>query len=416
MLLPGLINEKFASAQAVIQLDDAPVCISMFRGGTALPEHESPQSASIAAATAPALSDGGFEGIQIADLDSHIVDLDRERWHEHLSDASDIPEIVADEAGISRVRLGGLLYPKPSSGGRGNPTGTRAVHTTSTLADQQRFLDAQGISVALVQPGFVGLAAPALPDGDLRRRLARAHNDLVIHYASGDPRLRAVPVMLPDDPRWSIEELRRCRDKAEIAAVVCRPTDRGPRPFADAAANPLIRHLAEAGLLLCLHGGTGYHQASPVADLFDDYIFTHAFSHPIENQTALADIFASRLLEEGLRVAVLEAGCGWVPWFLHRLQAHFSHTAGCAAIDCDVLDVAQRSIVITVEPGEPFLEHVVAELGTGMFAVGTDFPHWDALDVSEIRRFAARFGPSGARDILAGNCERVVGGLAGGAR
>jgi hypothetical protein len=43
-------------------------------------------------------------------------------------------------------------------------------------------------------------------------------------------------------------------------------------------------------------------------------------SHPFGQMVALADLFGSGALDGGLRVALVEAGCGWIAWFLDRLQ------------------------------------------------------------------------------------------------
>jgi hypothetical protein len=342
----------------------------------------------------------------ILDVDTHLTDASVEMWRPYLTGANAdyLPQVLTHE-GTDRLLAGGLLLPKPVGRGVGSPLGIGAAAHVDSVEERLRFMRQMRIERAFLLPGFVGLAALDAPDPAARKTLAGAHNQLVYDLASTASEIEFVPVILPDDPQWSIAELRRWRSRTTIRAAVSRPTTHEVRPYRHGLGNPLLRHLVDDGIVLMLHGATGYHQSSPVADHFDDYRFTHVFSHPFEQMVALADLFGSGALDGGLRVAVVEAGCGWIPWFFDRLQEHFDHTGGCQPIPIDVAELARERLLVSVEPGDPGIATAVAALGDSLLAFGSDYPHWDAADPEDLTAFSKTHNPDLVHRILYQNAH-----------
>jgi hypothetical protein len=339
----------------------------------------------------------------IIDVDTHLTDADPALWTPFIgtADAGLRPRIVAVD-GVDRLDVGGLLLPKPAGQGTGSPLGIRAADHVDSLADRVAFIGKMGVRHAFLLPGFVGLAALDHPDRHARQVLAAAHNELVHHLSSQVAEIEFVPVVLPEEPEWSLAELRRW---GTVRAVVSRPTTYQPRPYRDGTGSPLLAHLVDTGTVLMLHGATGYHQASPMADQFDDYRLTHVFSHPFEQMLALADLVHSGALDAGLRLAVVEAGCGWLPWFAGRLQEHYDHTGGLPRVDRDVVELLTRQILVSVEPVDDGIEAAVDRFGPGLLAFGSDFPHWDAARPEDLATMADRLGADTTRRVLHDNAE-----------
>ncbi|GAA4928989.1 hypothetical protein GCM10025331_10860 [Actinoplanes utahensis] len=306
-----------------------------------------------------------------------------------------------------------MLLPKPSGPGVGSPLGVGAADHVATVEDRVAFLQKMGVRHSFLLPGFVGLAALDHPNPRARTVLAAAHNELVHHLSIQVPEIEFTPVVLPDDPQWSLAELRRWQDRATVRGVVSRPTTHEPRPYRQGAESPLLAHLVESGTVLMLHGATGYHQASPMADQFDDYRLTHVFSHPFEQMLALADLVHSGALDAGLRLAVVEAGCGWLPWFAGRLQEHYDHTGGLPSVDRDVVELLKQQVLLSVEPGDEGVDAVIERFGPGLLAFGSDFPHWDAARPEDIDSLAARLGPELTHRILYANAHEFFFGSRG---
>jgi hypothetical protein len=306
---------------------------------------------------------------------------------------------------VDRLAVAGLLLPKPDGPGVGSPLGIAAATHVSDHAERVAFMAELNIVRTLLLPGFVGLAALNHPDPGARTALARAHNDLVYDISCEVAQIEFVPVILPGDPDWSLRELRRWQDRVGLRAVVSRPTTSVARPYRDGMDMPVLDHLARAGIVLVLHAATGYHQVSPMADAFDDYRMTHVFSHPFEHMLALADLIGGGALAGGLRVAIVEAGCGWLPWFATRLQEHFDHTGGLPDRSVDVDELIGRQILLGVEPSDAGIDAVLARFGPSVLSFGSDFPHWDAAQPQDLARLRDRLGPHDTARIVFHNAH-----------
>ena len=59
-------------------------------------------------------------------------------------------------------------------------------------------------------------------------------------------------------------------------------------------------------------------------DRFETFALRHAMSHPMEQMAAMASLMLDGALERhpALRVAFLESGTGWLPYWLARLDDH----------------------------------------------------------------------------------------------
>ncbi len=149
-----------------------------------------------------------------------------------------------------------------------------------------------------------------------------ALNSAAADFASADPG-RLVPVyLLPvNDVAAAVEELQRLAGLgARALQLPLYPTDARIPPYYDPVYEPLWSAAEEAGVPISLHvcppGGRGLSaDPTPARGLFQ----------------AMPPIFMSQALSEwivtgifvrhpGLRVVLVEAGLGWIPYMLDRLD------------------------------------------------------------------------------------------------
>ena len=81
-----------------------------------------------------------------------------------------------------------------------------------------------------------------------------------------------------------------------------------------------------------------------------------------------------------LRVAFLESGCGWVPYWLWRLdEAEYKHLAWEVAdnIKMKPSEYFRRQCFVSVEPSEPYLHQAIEYIGEDNLIFGSDYPHID---------------------------------------
>ena len=82
-----------------------------------------------------------------------------------------------------------------------------------------------------------------------------------------------------------------------------------------------------------------------------------------------------------LRLAFLEIGCTWLPYYLDRLDEHYEKRGhlDMRRLDKKPSDVFRDSgIKVSLEGKESMLAHTVDFVGAEHLVYATDLPHWDA--------------------------------------
>ena len=105
-----------------------------------------------------------------------------------------------------------------------------------------------------------------------------------------------------------------------------------------------------------------------------------------------------------LEFGFIEAGCGWVPYWLWRLDEEYEQLGWevRGTITMRPSDYFRRQCFVTWEPDEPYVQWVIDCVGAERVMVGSDFPHIDSKMDCYDRVFAAadRIGRSTLEKIL----------------
>jgi predicted TIM-barrel fold metal-dependent hydrolase len=102
----------------------------------------------------------------------------------------------------------------------------------------------------------------------------------------------------------------------------------------------------------------------------------------MEQMMAFLSLVESGVLERHptLRLAFLEAGCGWLPYWLWRLdEVEYCHLSREVAenVRRPPSEYFRRQCFVAFEPDEPSLEQVISLVGSDRLLFGSDFPHLD---------------------------------------
>jgi predicted TIM-barrel fold metal-dependent hydrolase len=346
----------------------------------------------------------------VLDCDTHFTDHLPEQWAEVGSELGlrELPAVVEVDGQV-RLRLGGLVLPKPAGHGCGNPKGLGHLLGPGLDTDRAPFMVKNGITAAVLQPGFVGLSFHALADPEARTTLATGYNMLASRAcAESALDLRWGVLLSLEDPSWSAAAVEHYSRAPHVVGAVVRPTARTERArLSDPAFDPVLEALAGAGLTLFVHGGTGCHQWSPLADAYADYTFTHAFGHMGEQMIALTDLLTRPSgLPEGLRIIMLESGIAWIPSVLERLALHYRRLGASARLP---MEVFRTHVAVAPDPDERYALWACEQIGAGNVVFGSDYPHWDTLDAEE---WFSTFGSLCAADVVARNTAQFIPRLA----
>jgi predicted TIM-barrel fold metal-dependent hydrolase len=224
------------------------------------------------------------------------------------------------------------------------------------------------------------------------RALCRSYNDWIAGYCATEPaRLAAVGIVPTMDVAAAADEASRCASLG-LVGVLMRPNFLYGRNAGDPAFDPLYDVLAGERLVLAVHEGLGLRGGPTIgSDRFTGFALRHALSHPFEQMAAMASLMLEGALERhpALRVAFLESGTGWLPYWLARLDGHAEWMAGseCAALSLSPSEYFARQCVISTDPDDPLAAFVTSHVGADHVVWASDFPHPDALYPEAVKAF-----------------------------
>jgi len=128
---------------------------------------------------------------------------------------------------------------------------------------------------------------------------------------------------------------------------------------------------------------------------------------------AFASMAAGGVLERhpGLRCAFLEGTCGWLPWWLWRLDETWEKfgPGSDVRISQRPSQYFFRQCYVATDADEKVLRQVVEAVGDDNIVVSTDYPHADGLFPRAMEEFVALDGVSDKTKakILWDNCARL---------
>jgi predicted TIM-barrel fold metal-dependent hydrolase len=266
-----------------------------------------------------------------------------------------------------------------------------------------RCMDAEGIDGVVMYPS-IGLYVPYLPELDPKASAAacRAYNDWIAAYTATDTsRLAGVGIAPLADVQVAVREARHAAELG-LPGLMARPNHLYGRSLGARDYDPLYDALEETGLVLSVHEGLGVRAATIGRDVSETFAVRHAMSHPMEQMAAMASLMLEGALERhpALRVAFLESGTGWLPYWLARLDGHAewmrdSETAGLSLAPSEYF---ARQCVISTDPDDPLAAWVVSQVGADHVVWASDFPHPDALYPEAVTSFLKESAEHGLDD------------------
>ena len=379
------------------------------------------------------------DGNRIIDADRHVIEP-IEMWKEYLEPsfrqhAPYFEHVDDDESLAERVaRLGdrGLVPLPPELMVDGQPVlaprperarielaliahrGAAGTRAAQDPAAHLAMMDEEGIDVAFFYPtcaSFV-LGMDTMQPATAAA-FARAYNDWLRDFCSlGPARLRGVGLISRHDPDDMVSELNRVADFG-WTAVVLRPNPVKGRTLSHPDYEAFWAACVRRSIAVSIHEGTHTRLPTAGADRFASRFAQHACSHPLEQMMALLALIEGGVLERHprLQVAFLEAGAGWLPYWLWRLdEVEYGNLAGEVHehVRMKPSEYFRRQCFVSIEPDEPYLPEVLRFIGEDRLIFGSDFPHFDheADLVDRTIELGRRLPAGAAARLLWGNAAR----------
>jgi predicted TIM-barrel fold metal-dependent hydrolase len=229
--------------------------------------------------------------------------------------------------------------------------------------------------------------------------LARAHNDWTHDFCAHDPeRLKFAAQIAYHDVKLAVQEVERSVEKLGAVAVIGNPNPVNGRHIHDPYFEPLWQAIEHLGVPICFHPTGVWSLRDDIGGRFVDHlgarIIANAARNPIELMLAFASLVAGGIFERHphLRCAFLEGGCGWVPWWLWRLDDTWEKFPEDVDVPLTLKpsDYFNRQCYVSVDAGEKYLQDVIAAIGDTNIVIATDYPHCDSMFPDAIDTFIAR--------------------------
>ena len=281
---------------------------------------------------------------------------------------------------------------------------------------QVKAMDRMGLDVSFLYPSL-GLQMWAYKDMEppVAAALASAYNDWLFEFCSYDPsRLKPVPGLSLFDPKDAVAELRRVTALG-AKAVFVRPNPVNGRVLGAPVFEELWSECDRLGVSVGIHEGGG--SLPRVTDgRFTSQFACHT-SHVTEQMLAFLGLLEGGVLERHptLRFAFLEAGCGWLPFWLWRLD-EIEYAANGLEVAENVKmkpsEYFRRQCYISTEV-EPYLGDIIKYIGEDRVLFASDYPHPDhGPDITdEIVDMEALVSQPVLKKILSDNPRAFYGGL-----
>ena len=276
-----------------------------------------------------------------------------------------------------------------------------------------RALEGGGMDSSILYP-TQGLFLSFLKDREWAVALARAYNSFMAEeFVRVSPRLRAVALLPVQAPDAAAQELRRAVRELGLAGGMLAAD--GTHVLGDARFLPIYEEAERLDTMLGVHA-SGSHLGGAGVDLFPRFIQAHTTSHPFAQMRQLTSVVFEGVPERfpRLRLAFLEAGAGWAPYWMERMDDEYAKRGD---IEAPLLKkkpsdyVRGGTIYFSCEADEWLLPQAVRLIGENQIVYASDFPHWDHSFPESIQEIQDRgdLTDGQKRKILTDNAQRLYG-------
>lgn len=352
----------------------------------------------------------------VIDADGHV--LEPRVAFAHLPD-DQRPQIHTDARGLDHVTVGGQEIFVGSLGMLGTPGAVvadlanakpleeaiaGAFDPHARLAD----LDVEGLDAVVLYP-TVGLAYWAIADPAAAVAVVRAYNDWLASFCAADQtRLFGVAALPFQDPVAAAAELRRAHDELGFRVAFVRPNPCAGRTIVDPANDVVWETAEELDVTIGIHEGSQLAIPTLGVDRAPyNALVLHATSHTFEHMMACAQLMALGVMERhpGLRFVFLEAGGGWAPFWVERLDHQVSRFGGYAPEMKHLpSEYFARQCWISFEVDEHTLPVLAPLVGADRIVWGTDYPHPDCTFPGMVKELRDNIA-----GLAAGDQARILG-------
>ena len=368
----------------------------------------------------------------IVDADSHVLEPP-DLWESRLDPQFRENGVrIVERDGVETLLIGGNVIMQGTLAGLG---GVDVVPRTNLFTQQMKYQDAcppasydakarialydeWGVDKGLVFP-TIGILPFLTDDMPLLSAMMTAYNRWQADFAEeADGRVVPIANLNLRDLDSAIRELDDCIERGFKGIFLPPEAIDGKLP-GDPHFDPLWARAAEAGVPLCFHVVVRFTGAArPFAGWLEagaGMQFGFALGGTGQLIPAIAHMALSGVFDRipDLKVVSVEAGCGWAPYLMDRLDEkhHTIGTMNPAPTKHKPSDYLRTNVWYVAEPEERTIGAVLDLVGEDRVLWGSDYPHIDSTlqAPNQIRTAVADLSPARQAAVLGGNAQRVFG-------
>ena len=298
-----------------------------------------------------------MQNAKIIDADGHVLDRD-----------TDIRAFM--EEPYCR-RQGSLLAKDKWDASMYGKLGMNITDVPTRLRD----MDTEGIEVSVT----TGFAITQSPEKGYAAAYCRGDNDWIASVCKESPRLKGIGLVPFQDVPAAVAEVNRAITKLGLAGIAVASFGMKEH-LGTPIFWPIYEELQRLNAPLLVHNS----RQGPAGEIrFDTFLFAHTIGRPFETLIDCAALAYGGVPEKfpKLRIAFLECGCGWVPYWMDRMDEEWEKRQSEAP-----LLKAKPSEYMTrgnwfyaAEPEESTLPYVIDRIGDDKILFASDYPHWDGM-------------------------------------
>ncbi|MBI3744345.1 MAG: amidohydrolase family protein, partial [Chloroflexi bacterium] len=237
----------------------------------------------------------------------------------------------------------------------------------------------EGIDVAMLFATPIRGIFPLIEDPGLAEAVAAAYNDWLAEYCAPYPgRLKGIAMLPYQDPSAAAKELRRSVENLGFVGFHMPPQLHG-KALHNEFFYPIYEEAQALDVPVCVHlNGINNLAVQRV----QERALREAFL-PLDVIVAAGCLVAGGPMDRfsRLRVMFTEAGCGWAPYVLDRLQAYtdfYKKDAPWRKFRPEDIMKSDRCH-IAIDPSETAVPFVASVLGQDCLVFASDYAHIDSL-------------------------------------
>jgi hypothetical protein len=247
-----------------------------------------------------------------------------------------------------------------------------------------RDLDQAGIDVQVLYPSL--FLVRLSEDDAFEAALTQAYNRFMAAQCSQAPdRLKWSAVLPLCDVPTAVEEVAQAKQRGAVSLVTFGTV--GEKMLHAREFDPVWAAAEAAGLPVCVHVGWSLPSLNQVCD---EHASALNLSFALPLLMGFFSFTGGGILERfpRLRVAFLEAGAGWLPWFVERSDHYypvvnwFRRSFGLPDLPSASPSSYLERVWLTCEADERLLPQVVELLGEDKVMVSEDMPHLEGREGS----------------------------------